>query len=501
MREFNEFDRPDISLFEVRKSLPCKRQPYWMFLAHCRHVGYSKRESRPARWMARYRTKDKKYRERQLGSADDPAFTYAKAVLAAREWFAKPENRAIAANEYPVGPCENLRVCPIGDIYTIGHALHEYVEWKRISGTRNAFLICLSLINYHIIPTLSHIPLSEFTGAHYRVFAKRVLETPPKRGGRPIGPRRSISQLNSDELRRRKASLNTLVSILRCAVELAWENGHTDNERAWRCLRRVPNVERPRLRFLLRDECRALLAHCREDVHHLILGALYTGCRSLELIRLRVEDVARDGYGVYVGPSKNYKARFVYLPDEGMAYLLQYCRGRRGSEPLFPRKDGKHWPYRHYRHVFRAALDRAGLAKDFTFHGLRHTYASQLVQSGMPLSEVAAQLGHADASTVIKTYGHLAPQIREAEIRYRFSPLDVANVRLAEEQAPKLEKLRRSLHGPDWRSYAVLPDEGSWPRSNFFRGDPELVALCRSAESPPRKKLARGQEPDSSTTA
>ncbi len=59
-----------------------------------------------------------------------------------------------------------------------------------------------------------------------------------------------------------------------------------------------------------------------------MLAALYTGCRATELIRMRACDVGRDGYGVYVTPVKRYRARFVFLPDEGMAFFLKLAAGR-----------------------------------------------------------------------------------------------------------------------------------------------------------------------------
>jgi len=263
---------------------------------------------------------------------------------------------------------------------------------------------------------------------------------------------------------------------------MAWENGRIENDRAWRCLRRVPNVERPRMLFLTRAECQQLLAECRPDLQQLVMGALYSGCRSTELLRLTVADVARDGYGIYVAPLKTYRPRFVFLPDEGMAFFLFLCRSRGPREPVFVRGDGAPWQPRHHRHLYKRAVRMADLPEEFTFHGLRHTYASQLVQAGTPLSVVAEQLGHADTTTVTRTYGHCAPQIRESEVRFRFSPLDRDNSKRAEDDAQTLEKLRARLHGPDWRGYARINPAGSWPRKNMFRSGGELVAVLREEE-------------------
>lgn len=55
------------------------------------------------------------------------------------------------------------------------------------------------------------------------------------------------------------------------------------------------------------------------------------------------------------------------------------------------------------------ALKEAGLAgTGATIHNLRHTYASWLVQDGVPLARVAALLGHASITTT-EIYAHLAP--------------------------------------------------------------------------------------------
>lgn len=122
------------------------------------------------------------------------------------------------------------------------------------------------MINYHILPSLGHLPLKEFNGRHVAQFSLDVLITPPKRGNQAPRNRRALSELTEEELRKRKKTLNGLIGILRLAVRLAWENGETDSERAWRCIRRVPLSEVPRTIFLPRPECLKLLRCCRSDL-------------------------------------------------------------------------------------------------------------------------------------------------------------------------------------------------------------------------------------------
>jgi integrase len=138
-----------------------------------------------------------------------------------------------------------------------------------------------------------------------------------------------------------------------------------------------------------------------------------------------------------------------------MAFFLELAKSKSPRDLLFIRDDGRPW-LRYYSAPFKDAVIRAGLPLEFCFHGLRHTYASQLAQAGAPLQAIADQLGHADIMSVSRNYAHLSPQIRESEVRQRFSVLNRRNARLAKEGKKALEKLRRSLHGGNWRTYAQI---------------------------------------------
>jgi integrase len=61
---------------------------------------------------------------------------------------------------------------------------------------------------------------------------------------------------------------------------------------------------------------------------------------------------------------------------------------------------------RSFRSAWDHAVQRAGL-KDFTFHSLRHSAASVLVQAGVPLYTVGQILGHKDPRMTAR-YSHLS---------------------------------------------------------------------------------------------
>ena len=420
-------------------------------------------------WIARARTTNGKYKHHRIARTDDQCRADGKAVLsfeqAAREawnWFESSSNFGRFSDALPIGIREELNYTPVGNIYTVGHALAEFLEWKRLAAAKSYVQTLVTLINHHLLPRLGTLPAEEMNGEQLKVFVQDVLETAPAHSRWQPVRRRFIESIDEESLRKRRATVNTLIGVLRMALQMAWENRKIDNERAWRTLRRIPNVVRPRVLHLSRPECRELLSVCRPDLKRFVLGALYTGCRTTELLRMQACHVGRDGYGVYVTPVKKYRPRFVFLPDEGMIFFLELARGKRANDLLFVRDDGKPWFMRH-RPLFKAAIREAGLPAEFTFHGLRHTYASQLVQAGTPLPVVAEQLGHANSQTVSTTYGHLSPQIRESEVRQRFSVLSADNARRAQKNLRKLGSWRKSLHGSDWRTYANISDVGGSP--------------------------------------
>jgi hypothetical protein len=131
---------------------------------------------------------------------------------------------------------------------------------------------------------------------------------------------------------------------------------------------------------------------------------------------------------------------------------------------------GKAWRRQHAT-LFKRAVSRAGLPAEFVFHGLRHTYASELVRQGVPLDVVARQLGHADTRTVVNTYGHLAETFREEMIRTRFTPLSEDQQRDAVCRRQELDALWDGLHDVDWRAYARLPVSAKPPAQSYGRPD------------------------------
>ncbi|WP_172976579.1 MULTISPECIES: site-specific integrase [unclassified Roseivivax] len=359
--------------------------------------------------------------------------------------------------------------------------MKDYTEWTRIARSPGGHYNNLILMNYHIVPDFSSIPLDEFSAKHLVRLARQVLERPPRFGFMDYSRTADSRELTVDEVRCRKRTFNSLVSIMRMAFQHAWDNGQIDTERPWRCLKRMPVTHSPRTIFLTREECRRLLTNCTPALRLLVLAGLYTGCRVGELAKLRVEDVGDQGFGIRIAAFKRSPARFVFLPDEGMAFFLKCCEGKARREPVFTSDMGLNWRKQHTS-LFRRAVSRSGLPKSFVFHGLRHTYASDLVRAGVPLEVIAKQLGHANTITVSNTYGHLADHFREDQIRTRFTPLDQALYNEALERKQQLGELWKAVQPDDWRDYGAIPSVSSHPPRTYVNTHKDILEVFGRAE-------------------
>lgn len=473
------------STLEQIEKLNFRQTAYWHHLYQGRHLGIHRPDDSACNWTARILTKDKLYKQRCLGPALDLGrgrIDYKIALARAFEWFDTAEIQAQAIEPRSIGRMSEIYYCPIGDVYTVGRALGEYCDWTRIARSQGGHYNNLVLINYHLIPNFADIAVEDFTAMHMRDLAVQVLETAPRSGFEKIRKKQAVSALTPDELRRRKRTFNSLVSILRMAFRHAWDNGHIESDRPIRCLKRVSVQHEPRRIFLDREECRKLLSKCTPALRDLTLASLYTGCRAGELGRLVVGDLGKEGFGLHIRAFKRSPARFVFLPDEGMAFFLSKCEGKSDNDPILLSDLGKIWRKQHAS-LFRRAVARAELPRELVFHSLRHTYASDLIKAGVTLEAIAKQLGHANTLTVMNTYGHLAEQVRESQIRERFSPLDSEQQVEAVNRRKQIEALWSSLQTDDWRSYGQVNRGTHHPSRTFASPTKEVLQTFQSAEA------------------
>ncbi len=172
-----------------------------------------------------------------------------------------------------------------------------------------------------------------------------------------------------------------------------------------------------RLRYLTREEADRLIKACYETpkCHHLapiVITALQTGMRRGEILRLKWDNVDfKNGY-IYVEDSKNKTSRLIPM-SQTLRQTLSNLPRHLSSPYVFWHDNGK--PYDDIKHSFNKVLKRAGI-KVFTFHDLRHTFASHLVMNGVDLMTVKELLGHKDIKMTMR-YSHLSPDHKRVAVK------------------------------------------------------------------------------------
>ena len=105
--------------------------------------------------------------------------------------------------------------------------------------------------------------------------------------------------------------------------------------------------------------------------------------------------------------TKNDEPVHAPLNSSALAAIRSLASWEERTGPIFRSKRRPDKPVLSNDHWFKPALKAAGIS-DFKWHDLRHTFASWLVQDGVPIERVSKLLGHKSLSMTMR-YAHLAP--------------------------------------------------------------------------------------------
>lgn len=140
--------------------------------------------------------------------------------------------------------------------------------------------------------------------------------------------------------------------------------------------------------------------------------ALNTGLRRGEQYSLTWEDVDFGTRMLTVSQTKNGETRHVRLNSAALAAVSELYRNSPASGYVFTNRHGDR--LLKGRHWFEPAI-RAAAIKGFTWHSLRHTFASRLVMAGVDLRTVQQLMGHKTIQMTVR-YAHLAPEHQFAAV-------------------------------------------------------------------------------------
>lgn len=177
------------------------------------------------------------------------------------------------------------------------------------------------------------------------------------------------------------------------------------------------------------DEVKKLIA-TEGDAKLLCCIASGTGMRIGEIIALRWSDFRSDfrqvtvsrtfapGEESRIGPPKTKNGHRTIALPEYLSRLIQEAYQTSKSKWVFPSPAGSQTGFIYGTTVHRYFMSQCKLAKvkHRRFHIFRHTHASELLQAGIPLAEVARRLGDT-ITTVVNTYSHwIRPDDRTPQV-------------------------------------------------------------------------------------
>ena len=231
----------------------------------------------------------------------------------------------------------------------------------------------------------------------------------------PLAIRAFVADLGARE--RKRSTMARKVSALRSFYDWMRREGLGQDNPARDVS--TPRLERKLPRFLDREEVERLL-ETPEDGSLLgardraVLEMLYaTGMRVSELVGLTVHDVHPTDNEMRV-MGKGSVERWVYFGERARQALERYLTARRqlarrASEALFVNRGGGALTDRSVRRLVERHVTRAALRRKISPHGLRHSFATHLLDRGADLRAIQELLGHASLKTT-QRYTHVSTE-------------------------------------------------------------------------------------------
>ena len=400
----------------ARARLPVSPEIYWRAITEGCHLGYY-RGARGGKWVVRYREPGAGtgYVKVRIGEADDVRDADGRTVLdwkqaqaKAHEWFGMRASGEVA----PSGP------------FTVNDALDEYVEaFRSRSGKVPADL--RSRVDVIIRPSLGHHQVADLTTKLIADWHQARAKSPAQLRTRHGAEKRNEREVEgTDAVRRRRATANRDLTVLKAALNRAAEHHENLPVSAWAKVKPFPKVDVAKRRYLNDDEARRLINAIEQEFRPIATAALLTGGRYGELRHALVRDYDRQSKTLFLTETKGVEPRPVYLDEEGVRMVDAAAAGKPPEAHIFTRSDGLQWNRSQQLRRMQEAFDRAKIART-SFHDLRRSYGARLARAGVPMAVIAEAMGHKDERITRKHYAHLAPSYVSETVRAAISGMGI----------------------------------------------------------------------------
>ncbi len=171
---------------------------------------------------------------------------------------------------------------------------------------------------------------------------------------------------------------------------------------------------------LSRAEIGSIINSALNQKHKLIISLSYgAGLRVSEAVNLKIKDIDLNELTIHLKDAKGGKDRLTIFPEKLKNDIAGLIGDKNPDDFLFTSERGGRLTERTAQKVFENALEKAGIKKDATFHSLRHSFATHLLENGVDVRYVQELLGHANIRTT-----QLYTKVTNPMIRNIKSPLN-----------------------------------------------------------------------------
>jgi len=191
-----------------------------------------------------------------------------------------------------------------------------------------------------------------------------------------------------------KTTLNRYRALLHRLFNVAIEEEYLEKNPVSK-VKRYSEKENIRDRILTDEEEARLMSEASERLKPIVVVAIHTGMRLSEIMNLRWRDIDQEKKKIRIKNTKSGKSREVPINS----YLFEEISKIEPKEELV-------FPYKSIRTAFENAKKRAEI-EEFTFHDLRRTFGTRLLEQGVDIVTISKLYGH---SSVMTTQRYLHPQ-------------------------------------------------------------------------------------------
>ena len=324
-----------------------------------------------------------------------------------------------------------------------------------------------TVLNVRVLPRFGSVPIDKISRADIREYLAEMVA----------------------ESRLRRKTITLTLGVIRAVFSAAVDDGLIQANPAVRLGKFTQTGEQKfKATPLAPDETARLIAAAKEYslefFYPLVLVALRAGLRRGEIIGLKFGDIqfgeseldrnryilvqrnVSARYGKFTTP-KNKKNRRVDLSKELRAVLLEH-RDRRllqaftngkasvAEDLVFPSSTNTPLtPGRLIEDFFQPCLEKAGLYRR-RFHDLRHTFASNLLRAGAPMTYVKEQLGHGSIAVTIDIYGHLLPGADVDWMEAAATTPQLSATQAQPNETPKSSEAKQTIYPDEVVSAGIL---------------------------------------------